>query len=159
MEQIKVLEKLHRISELISEKDKEAHPWEQLPDPILAEKLEKLHLSHSGRKLLVVLKKEGSCNQRNLALKLGISPQAVSETVKKLEFHGCIQKTNGNQKNENLISLTTLGDEFAQFLKQIIYDHANMVFSSFSQEEVSLLGDLLEKLLLQIQDNSSLEKI
>lgn len=147
MEQVKVLGKLHQLSERVQEQDDNKHRWQQWANERLVVQLDSLKLPHSGRKMLAVLHQEGGMNQRNLAQKLGISPQAVSETVKKLETQGCITKVSGNQKNENLISLTPLGEELALLLFEIISHHAQEVFEGFTSEEVALLGKLLDKLL------------
>lgn len=145
MEKSLVLAKLFRFSELMSH-DNPKQLLEYAEDPRF-HLLKNMNLPHSGRKALAVLSQEGSVNQRTLAQALHISPQAVSETVKKLESHQLILKINGTQKNENLISLTESGKELSSLLKEIIENHANQVFQEFTDSEVETLGTLLEKLL------------
>lgn len=153
-EKILALSKVHRLSELLQQVHKHSLPSE---DEGLLQDLHCLKLPHSGRKMLAVLLKEGSCNQRYLAGQLGISPQASSETVKKLEKKNCIVKVNGKQKNENLISLTEYGEEMAHLLERVISNHAEEVFAHFSAKEVEDFGILLEKLLCNVEkiDNNA----
>lgn len=128
------------------------------PPKFSAEKLEhgeylevlfNLNLSHSARKTLALLTREGPQNQRTMAQLLGISPQAVSEMVKKLLLVQCIRKEPGKQKNENLITLTELGQNLGLLLEEVIQYHANELFSPLSTEELEELDSILEKLLLK----------
>lgn len=103
-------------------------------------------LNHSSKSMLCVLLNNDGINQRNLAGLLSISPQAVSESIKKLESFELIIKENGSQKNENIIFLTDLGKDKAKLLRRKISAHANKVFKDFSDEELSLFFDLLNKI-------------
>lgn len=150
MTRVEVLAKLHRLSETVQEEhDRGKQRWSENEKETF-HKLHALKLPHSGRKMLSVLYAKGGMNQRALALQLGISPQAVSESVKKLEHLGYIIKENGSQKNENLISLTEEGGEMAKFLIDLIGHHASELFRTFSDDEVQQLGVLLDKLMLNV---------
>lgn len=147
MNQVTVLSKLLHLSEkLIQDCNLDHFPSSSQGETELAT-LKKLKLPHSGRKMLVVLQEKGETNQRTLATLVGISPQATSESVKKLEEAGCITKTSGKQKNENMISLTPFGEDMADLLQDVITRHAEELFQSFSVEEVTQLGTLLDKFL------------
>lgn len=106
-----------------------------------------LKLSHSARKTLALLSRNGPQNQRTMAQLLGISPQAVSEMVKKLLQSQCITKVQGNQKNENLISLTELGENIGLLLQELLEQHAREFFSPLSQAELSEFHRYLDKLM------------
>lgn len=150
MTQVEVLAKLHQLSETVQEKRERGQQRWSEDEKESFDKLHALKLPHSGRKMLSVLSVKGGMNQRALALQLGISPQAVSESVKKLEHLGYIIKENGSQKNENLISLTEEGEEMAKFLIDLIGRHACEVFRTFSDDEVQQLGVLLDKLMQNV---------
>lgn len=153
MEQVSVLIKILRLSELLHDhKETQRKTVEKETPPILQE-IRGKQLSHSGRKLVTVLYGLGACNQRALAQAVGITPQAVSETVKKLESCGYLTKVSGLQKNENFISLTPQGEELAVALNEMIQRHARDVFSQFEEEELSQLGGLLDKLLNSMEGN------
>lgn len=145
MNAVITLEQVLALTELIH--DNQGYPWEKIQNRQYLEDLHRMNLSHSGRKTLVLLGKEGEVNQRRLAEMLQISPQAVSETVKKLVHYGCINKVSGKLKNENRISLTPMGEGLANLLKEIIYHHAQEFFTPLQEEERLQFHALLEKLL------------
>lgn len=148
MREIHVLSKILQLNEIFSQESKLTFYPELEEHQAQFFALQRMNLPHSGRKMLVVLQEKGESNQRTLAHEVGISPQAASESIKKLELSGCVKKENGTQKNEKLISLTDLGEEMANLLHLIIALHAKQLFHSFSLEEVGQLGSLLDKLLL-----------
>ncbi len=143
-EKSEIMGKMLRLSEFLSAKDPETVKIEENEDFL---SLRALDLSHSGRRCLAILWREGKQNQRNLAKSLEISPQAVSEIVKKLLEKGCILKEQGLQKNENFISLTETGAVYGQLLDKIIQIHGAEFLSPLSEEELWQLSLLLGKLL------------
>lgn len=76
-----------------------------------------------------------------------ISPQAVSENIKKLEKLGIIIKEPGLQKNENYIYLTGQGIELSKIFQDDIDRHVAAVFQDFSDLELEQLERLLDKLV------------
>lgn len=106
----------------------------------------KLKINHTGKVLICSLLKNDGINQRNLASLLSISPQAISECIKKLEILALIEKKHGTQKNENLIFLTSTGRDFALKLREKIVVHADKVFSKFTDDELLQLYNLLNKI-------------
>ncbi len=145
VESAKTLEKLLSLTEHLAE-PKNITPT-NLSYAEHWDKLMELNLSHSARKTLALLSREGPQNQRTMAQLLGISPQAVSEMVKKLLQVDCITKEQGKQKNENLISLTDSGADLGLLLREIIEFHANDFFSPLNQEELEQFHSILVKLL------------
>lgn len=139
-----ILGKFHQLTEKSMEKP--FHQRQNSASP-LVEQLHSLRLSHAARRSLVLLQQEGKQNQRTLAKSLDISPQAVSELVKKLLHHGCIIKEQGSQKNENLLSLSELGENYALHLKIAIEIHSEDFFKSFTEEDLQQFESLLDKLL------------
>ncbi|MFI3253887.1 MAG: MarR family winged helix-turn-helix transcriptional regulator [Eubacteriales bacterium] len=140
-----ILGKFHSVAE--KARPQEGVTFGEVSQPELVSLLFSFKLSPSGRRSLVLLAEKGTQNQRSLAHALDISPQAMSETIKKLLDHGCITKENGKQKNENFISLTPLGEDLAQLLVEMIQNHAEDFFQSFSEEDLLLFEKLLEQLL------------
>lgn len=108
---------------------------------------EKVKLSHSMRKLLVLVYHKKQINQRSIALEMSISSQAVSEMIKKLETKGFVEKTNGLQNNENYIVLTPSGCERAIFYEERIKNHADNLLSELSDEEIKTMYELLDKII------------
>lgn len=103
-------------------------------------------INHTSKEILRSLLNNEKINQRNLAGLLDVSPQAVSESIKKLEGMNLVIKESGNQKNENLISLTSTGYESATKLNEKIVAHSNNVLKNFSEEELIQLHNLLSKI-------------
>lgn len=152
MKETHVLSKILQLTEILSHESKLTFSPELEEHQTQFFTLERMNLPHSGRKMLVILQEKGEINQRTLAHEVGISPQAASESIKKLELSGCVRKVSGTQKNEKLISLTDLGEEMADLLHLVIVLHAKQVFHRFSSEEVGQLGSLLDKLLHELTD-------
>lgn len=136
MEKDIVLAKLFEINELLRSQKKEN----------LDDKQFILKINHTGKEILRALLNNDNINQRNLAGLLDVSPQAVSECIKKLESLELVIKQSGTQKNENLISLTEFGFECATELNSKIIAHSNNAFKNFSNDELIQLYNLLNKI-------------
>lgn len=154
MNEIHVLGKILQLTEMLSQESKLTFSPELQGHQKEFFTLQRMNLPHSGRKMLVILQEKGEINQRTLAHEAGISPQAVSESIKKLELSGCVTKVNGIQKNEKLIFLTELGKEMAELLHLVIALHAKQLFQSFSHDEVEQMDSLIDKLLLGMSPTS-----
>lgn len=134
MDRGRILIKLHDVNELLSQKPKDG--------PKFSSKL-----PHMARKMIGVLTKEGRVNQRTLATYMRISPQAVSENIKKLEKLGVITKESGLQKNENYIFLTEQGMELSKVFQAELEKHVASVFQDFDDLELEQLEQLLNKIM------------
>ncbi|MFI3238588.1 MAG: MarR family transcriptional regulator [Lachnospiraceae bacterium] len=102
----------------------------------------------SAKKLLCVLLREESMNQRNIASRMNLTAQAVSEILKKLEGRGFIRKEGGEINNENIVILTQTGEEIARKLEREMHEYAEQIFAGFTEEELKELETLLDKLYL-----------
>lgn len=133
--------KLNEFVKLSIEKDKKQnhHPL-------------KNDLSKSSRRMLWVLRENGSLNQRTISKMLNVSPQAISESVKKLEANNLIIKDTSN-KNETIIELTKEGLKQSNALKDSIQKHANILLSEFSDEELIPIIEFINKLINQEENN------
>lgn len=104
-------------------------------------------LAHTARKILDILAQHNTgMNQRTLAKCVGVSPQAISVQIKKLEQRGFLIKTSGTQKNENLITLTEVGYQVGIVLNQAVKHHADHALRDFNDEECARLMELLCKI-------------
>ncbi|MGD1821161.1 MAG: MarR family winged helix-turn-helix transcriptional regulator [Pleomorphochaeta sp.] len=143
MDKVKTLSLLQDCITLLSQK--------KLPVNKKSENRDERKFNHNQRKMLGLIRNNNEINQRKLASLMKISPQAISKGLKKLEENNYIIRTNGNQKNENLIYLTADGKKIADNLDLVINHHAKELFSNFSDEEVENLYYLLNKVI----DNQS----
>lgn len=112
---------------------------------ILAEK----QATPLARNVLRILLSVEQCNQRGLASQTSTSPQAISETIKKLESFGYVEKITGKINNENFITLTELGGEVAKYFSDVLKEHANHTFARLSDSELEDLTSLLLKINLE----------
>ena len=113
----------------------------------LQETVELTRLSHTARKMLDILAQHGEeMNQRTLAKRVGVTPQAISIQLKALEHRGLLVRVNGTQKNENLIALTEVGHKLGLVLNQAAADRAEYVLQDFTQEESAEFLALLCKI-------------
>lgn len=144
MEKRETLTKMHDVfNQLISEQN--------VPDAyvhsLLPEHVELSSISHVARKMLDILSQAGmEMNQRTLAKHVGVSPQAISVHVKKMEARGFLTKTSGGQKNENLLVLTERGHQLGTALNGAVEHHAEHVLKGLSEEENAQLLELLCKI-------------
>ncbi len=103
-------------------------------------------LSFTAKRTLCILLEEESINQRSISKMLGVSAQTVSEMIKNLENKEIIVKTQGEINNENFISLTESGKETALETSKRITERADKTFSGLTQEEIKVLGVILDKI-------------
>lgn len=107
----------------------------------------KYEFNHNQRKILGIIKNNDNINQRQLAKLINLTPQAISKGLKKLETDNFIIRSNGNQKNEKLITLTKKGRQVASHLEKIIHHHADDIFIGFSDEEIEQFNFFLQKII------------
>ncbi len=137
MKKVHTLQKIFQLNEYIKisvEKDKEKnhHPL-------------KHDMSKSSKRIIWLLNNEGPLNQRTISKLLMISPQAISEAVKKLENEELIIKDTC--KIETIISLTEKGKKHSCDLRNVIKNHANQVLEGFTDDELDQFIYLINKLI------------
>ena len=103
-------------------------------------------LSLNAKYALRILYDSEEMNQRNLAKKLDVSAQAMSEMVKVMEQAGYVEKKKNRINNENMLFLTEAGSQRAVNFKEWIQVVNEKVFQDFTEEEKLLLERLLEKI-------------
>ncbi len=106
----------------------------------------KRKMSFPTRITLLLLLKQGSLNQRNIAKEMNISSQAVSEIIKKLLEVELINKERGEINNENIITLTDEGKHVAEKIDRKINTLSQCVFKDFTDEEIETFNYLLGKI-------------
>lgn len=97
--------------------------------------------------ILDILDMDEGINQQKIAEMIGIRQQSVSEAVSIMEQQGYITKAvSPNDKRVTLIYITEEGNEHRKKLAARRLAHAQKVFSIFSDDEKTVLLNLLEKL-------------
>lgn len=97
--------------------------------------------------ILDLLQKEKGLSQQEIAARLGIRPQSVSEAVTRLEQRGLIYKeTDANDRRATRIFITQEGITRRSELVKLRTAHAEAFFSVLTEEEKAQLANLLQKL-------------
>ena len=90
-------------------------------------------------------------SQKELAEHLQITPAAVTGALKKLETDGYIDKTAGHDNRFNEIRITQKGSEVVEKSKEIFASTDRSLFDGFSDEELEMYIQCLEKLKRNIK--------
>lgn len=107
------------------------------------------------RMLMYLSKTEVAPSQCEIAKKFEISPAAVSNTLKKLEKMGYIEKTSLSDDGDgrvNEIKITEKGKNEANDTREYFSCIDKAMFQNFSDEELETLSKLLEKACDNLQD-------
>ena len=103
--------------------------------------------SRTGQgRILHILDREGTVGQKQLQCMLGIQSGSVSEILSKLEHEELICRARDPQdRRKMVVSLTEKGQRHAQTYRAA--QHDSEWFTALSEEEKTLLKDLLQRLL------------
>lgn len=101
----------------------------------------------SQKRILIILRENGSMTQRDLTMRLDVRPGTISEVLGKLENAGLISRiVNPEDKRTVDISLTDKGVSIAQEAAETREARHSEMFRCLSDEEKQTLLSLLEKL-------------
>ena len=102
---------------------------------------------HGRVRLMNMLKENGELSQREIAEKLDIRPQSLSELLVKMESDGFIsRRQDKDDKRVIVVALTEKGEEQLVVLRQANREHAEKLFSPLTEEEKDALIAILKKL-------------
>ncbi|RLQ94484.1 MarR family winged helix-turn-helix transcriptional regulator [Falsibacillus albus] len=116
----------------------------------LNERLSALGIFSSQWTILYRLKQVGSCTQAELADYLGVERPTITRTLARLEEAGWIQRLQGKDKREKLVSLSNQALEEYPTWQKVVSEFENDMLQNVSasqQAEVKTVSALiLEKL-------------
>ena len=102
---------------------------------------------HGRVRLMNMLKENGELSQKEIAEKLDIRPQSLSELLVKMESDGFISRMQDkDDKRVIVVTLTEKGEEQLVVLRQANREHAEKLFSPLTDEEKDALIAILKKL-------------
>ena len=102
---------------------------------------------HGRVRLMNMLKENGELSQKEIAEKLDIRPQSLSELLVKMESDGFIsRRQDKDDKRVIVVALTEKGEEQLVVLRQANREHAEKLFSPLTDEEKDALIAILKKL-------------
>lgn len=104
---------------------------------------------HPGQsRILALLAEKGPISQRELLDLVQVRSASLSELLHKLERGGFIERERDGEDRRNVnLSLTTHGKKAAREDAQVRGERAKTTFAALSDEEKSLLVDIMEKLI------------
>lgn len=155
MDKKKLLLELLETADNIRHRDKKEGKHSQKKGPPDSTGERKKHhnkMSFPSQNALCLLLKEGSLNQRSIAKQVQVTGQAISELMKKLESRELVLRTQGEQNNENIITLTPKGEEKARELEEKREKTAEILFRDFTKEEMESFLFLLNKVCQNQRD-------
>ena len=125
-----------------------SRPPHDVPPPPMGEMMPPPPPREHGRvRLMNMLKENGKLSQREIAEKLDIRPQSLSELLVKMESDGFIsRRQDKDDKRVIVVALTEKGEEQLVVLRQANREHAEKLFSPLTDEEKDALIAILKKL-------------
>ena len=108
-----------------------------------------LGIHHSQHRMLMTLARcqQDTPSQKELAEILGISPAAVTTTLKKLEKEGYITRSMTDEDNRrNEIRITDMGISKLMEGRAIFESSDRTMFEGFSPEEMTMLISFMERM-------------
>lgn len=99
--------------------------------------------------LMYISKNDGKVTQKDIAKKYDISEAAVSNTIKKLELSGLIQKCSNSDARYNYLSLTEKGIDAVKESVDIFNEAEAKTFEALTDNEIKTL----HKIILKMQDS------
>ena len=120
-------------------------------------------ITENGRghgKILRALVQSDGMTQKDLAERLGIRPQSLTDALLRLEQQGAITRTlSERDKREQLVRITEAGRERARHVTQLHQMAAQTVLSVLSEEEKRQLSEILNKLIASGEETEEPEHV
>ncbi len=119
-------------------------------------RISKLGFHHSQHRMLMHLARyEHIPSQKELADAMGISPAAVTTTLKRLEKEGYIARTVTDEDNRrNEIRITEAGLAAVDESRALFDAVDHRMFSSFTEDELETFTALLERMRDDLRDET-----
>lgn len=103
---------------------------------------------HGKGRMMRLLADEGEMIQSQLAARLEIRPQSLSELLAKAENDGLVTRRQSEEdKRQTIVSLTDVGRERVTEFRSAHKKHAEEFLSPLSEEEKETLSAILSKMI------------
>ena len=117
----------------------------------VAKRLAKYRLVKGQAQLLLIIRDNEECTQKDLANYFNVKYSSMSERLNKLEALGYIERVqDGDNLKYKRINITSEGKAAAVQCRRILKDIESNLFAGFSDKEVAQF----EKLLIRVVENS-----
>lgn len=115
---------------------------------------------HGHGKILHALDMCDGMSQKELAARLEIRPQSLTEALLRLEQEGLISRTRSERdKREQFVSITPAGRERAQRVYEVRRQAMDLLFSGLEDEEKEQLNALLEKIVERFKEEEGKQDV
>lgn len=120
---------------------------------LLRKKLENL-LVHPGQiPILMILSKKEGITQRQIAEKLDLRPATIAIMLRRMEKANLIYRVqDAKDRRVQRVFLSERGRELIDQIRQQLQDSEQKAFENFSQEELTMLNNLLDKMLNNLKN-------
>ncbi len=107
------------------------------------------HGMHFGQlPILELLAKQGSCTQRELADILHVSPPSITNSVKRMQKAGLLEKTvDSDDLRYNNITITEEGRKYAAQCRKLFDQVDKQMVEGFSPEELAQFTNFLQRMI------------
>ena len=117
------------------------------------ERLRKYGIVKGQAHLLVVIRDNDGCTQKDLAEALGVKYSSMSERLNKLEDMGYIERSIDDDNSKfKRIYITSTGKTAAIQCRRIINEFNNTLYRGFTKKDIKQLQTYLEKLNNNIEE-------
>lgn len=118
------------------------------------ERLEKYGLVKGQAQLLLIIRDNEDCTQKDLANYFNVKYSSMSERLNKLENLGYIERTHdGENLKYKRITITPEGKSAAVQCRRILKEIENKLYKGLSEKEIAQF----EKILIKVVENSKVE--
>ena len=120
---------------------------------VTQDRLEKYGLVKGQAHLLVLIRDNDGCTQKDLSEILGVKYSSVSERLNKLESLGYIERVidEDNSKYKRIF-ITSTGKIAAVQCRRIENEFEEMMYKGFSKKDIKQLDEYLEKMCNNIRN-------
>lgn len=104
-----------------------------------------------------VMKNDG-CTQNDIAEALHVTPASIATSTKRMQHAGLITKrADETNLRCNRLTLTDRGMELVKMSRSKFDSVNESIFEGFSEDELELLANMLDRMLVNISDDSAYE--
>ena len=114
--------------------------------------LEQYELHSAEWTVIASIKENGVVSQVILAEHLNIEPSAISKSLNALEKKGFVQREEGSDKREKMVSLTTKALSLYPSWDKIVKQHREQLLQNISVEELDNLFSTMKTIFFNAQN-------
>ena len=114
--------------------------------------LEQYELHSAEWTVIASIKENGVVSQVILAEHLNIEPSAISKSLNALEKKGFVQREEGSDKREKMVSLTTKALSLYPSWDKIVKQHREQLLQGISAEELDNLFSTMKTIFFNAQN-------